>query len=107
MKNKQMPQGIYEQVINEEIKEKLEALDVDKYLIEKESIDGEEAKTILLNYISLVIKNHYDFIIVDEFHHAEAPSYTSFLIIISPSATTERMDGKMFLRDLMGKWQQK
>lgn len=62
MKNKQMAQGIYEQVINEEIKEKLKALDVDKYLIEKESIDVEEAKTVLSNYISLVIKKSLRFI---------------------------------------------
>jgi superfamily II DNA or RNA helicase len=62
MKDKQMAQGIYEQVINEEIKEKLKALDVDKYLIEKESIDVEEAKTVLSNYISLVIKKSLRFI---------------------------------------------
>lgn len=62
MKNKQMAQGIYEQVINKEIKEKLKALDVDKYLIEKESIDVEEAKTVLSNYISLVIKKSLRFI---------------------------------------------
>jgi superfamily II DNA or RNA helicase len=42
----------------------------------------------------------YDFVIVDEFHHAEAPSYTALLEHLEPAellgltATPERMDGQ-------------
>jgi len=45
----------------------------------------------------------YDFIIVDEFHHAEAPSYRRLLeyyepkILLGLTATPERMDGKNVL----------
>ncbi len=45
----------------------------------------------------------YDFIIVDEFHHAEAPSYQKLLnyyqpkILLGLTATPERMDGKNVL----------
>jgi superfamily II DNA or RNA helicase len=46
----------------------------------------------------------YDFIIVDEFHHAAAPSYQALLayykpqILLGLTATPERMDGKDILR---------
>jgi hypothetical protein len=49
-------QGIYEQVIYEDLKNKLKELDLEKYLIEKETIDVEEAKTLLTSYISSVVK---------------------------------------------------
>ena len=48
-------------------------------------------------------KNYYDFIIIDEFHHAAAPSYQSLLsyyepkILLGMTATPERMDGKSVL----------
>ncbi|MFC4411816.1 DUF3427 domain-containing protein [Chungangia koreensis] len=48
-------------------------------------------------------KDFYDFIIVDEFHHAEAPSYKRLLsyyepqILLGLTATPERMDGKDIL----------
>lgn len=38
-------QGVYEQLINKDIKEKLKQLNLDTYLIEKENLDVEEAKT--------------------------------------------------------------
>ncbi|WP_291549162.1 hypothetical protein [Clostridium sp. HMP27] len=41
--------GVYEQVINKELKAKLKELDLDKYFLEKEAIDVEEAKTVLSN----------------------------------------------------------
>ncbi|WP_027417991.1 DEAD/DEAH box helicase [Aneurinibacillus terranovensis] len=56
-----------------------------------------------LNSLRLVDKtsrNFYDFIIVDEFHHAAAPSYQALLnyyepqILLGLTATPERMDGK-------------
>ena len=44
-------------------------------------------------------RSHYDVVIVDEFHHAEAPSYAALLEHVEPqellglTATPERMDG--------------
>lgn len=49
-----LKEGVYEQLINKEIKSKLKELSLDKYLIEKEELDVEEAKTILSAYISSV-----------------------------------------------------
>ena len=46
----------------------------------------------------------YDYIVVDEFHHAEAPTYGDFLEYVQPdillglTATPERMDGKDILK---------
>ncbi len=48
-------------------------------------------------------KDYYDFIIVDEFHHAAAPSYEKLLnyyepqILLGLTATPERMDGRSIL----------
>lgn len=48
-------------------------------------------------------EDFYDFIIIDEFHHAEAPSYQKLLsyyqpnILLGLTATPERMDGKDIL----------
>ncbi|MDD6346731.1 MAG: DUF3427 domain-containing protein, partial [Lachnospiraceae bacterium] len=48
-------------------------------------------------------KDYYDFIIVDEFHHAAAPTYRGLLnhfepkILLGLTATPERMDGKSVL----------
>ena len=47
--------------------------------------------------------DYYDFIIVDEFHHAAAPTYQALLnhfkpnILLGLTATPERMDGKSIL----------
>ncbi|SFP26511.1 Helicase conserved C-terminal domain-containing protein [Ruminobacter amylophilus] len=60
-----------------------------------------------LNSKSLTEKltpDYYDFIIVDEFHHAAAPSYQKLLSYFTPkillglTATPERMDGEDILR---------
>ncbi len=46
----------------------------------------------------------YDYVVVDEFHRAEAPTYVNFLeyaqpdILLGLTATPERMDGKDILR---------
>ncbi len=51
----------------------------------------------------------YDFIIVDEFHHAEAPSYQILLdyykpkILLGLTATPERMDGKNVIERFDGR----
>jgi superfamily II DNA or RNA helicase len=48
-------------------------------------------------------EDYYDFIIVDEFHHAAAPTYQKMLehfhpkILLGLTATPERMDGKSIL----------
>ncbi len=55
-------EGVYEQLINKELKERLKELNLDKYLIEKENLDVEEAKTILSAYISSVVKKALRFI---------------------------------------------
>jgi hypothetical protein len=38
-----LKQGVYEQLINEDIKKKLKALNIDEYFLEKEPLDVEEA----------------------------------------------------------------
>lgn len=49
---------------------------------------------------SITTPDHYDFIIIDEFHHAAAPSYEELLtyyqprILLGLTATPERPDGK-------------
>lgn len=57
-----LKQGIYEQIINQDLKQKLQQLNINQYLIEKESLDVEEAKTILSTYISSIIKKALRFI---------------------------------------------
>jgi superfamily II DNA or RNA helicase len=57
-----LKEGVYEQLINKELKEKLRELNIDKYLIEKESLDVEEAKVVLSAYISSVVKKALRFI---------------------------------------------
>lgn len=56
------------------------------------------------NLISMTSSDHFDFIIVDEFHHAAAPSYQRMLsyykpkILLGLTATPERMDGRNILQ---------
>jgi HKD family nuclease len=57
-----LKEGVYEQLINKELKEKLKELNLDRYLIEKEDLDVEEAKTHLSAYISSVVKKALRFI---------------------------------------------
>lgn len=59
--------------------------------------------------ISKTSKDFYDYIIIDEFHHAAAPSYQKLLayyqptILLGLTATPERMDGKDVLRYFDGR----
>jgi superfamily II DNA or RNA helicase len=59
--------------------------------------------------VALTSNSFYDFIIVDEFHHAKAPSYKALLehfkprILLGLTATPERMDGKDVLEYFDGK----
>ncbi|MFD2670942.1 DUF3427 domain-containing protein [Marinicrinis sediminis] len=56
-----------------------------------------------LNLTEKISPTFYDYIVVDEFHHAAAPSYQKLLAFVQPSillgltATPERMDGKEIL----------
>ena len=55
------------------------------------------------DFTSKTTKDFYDYIIVDEFHHAAAPTYQKLLnyynpkILLGLTATPERMDGKNIL----------
>jgi superfamily II DNA or RNA helicase len=51
----QLSNGIYEQVINDYISNKLKSLD-ESWKPEKDKIDIEDSKTILANYLSLIIR---------------------------------------------------
>ena len=51
---KLLKQGLYEQVINQEILEQLNSLDQDKFIINRSGLDKEEAKAILSQYIAQV-----------------------------------------------------
>lgn len=55
------------------------------------------------DFVAKTSENFYDYIIVDEFHHAAAPTYQKLLTYYKPevllglTATPERMDGKSIL----------
>lgn len=55
------------------------------------------------DFTTKTVPEFYDYIIVDEFHHAKAPSYQNLLeyyqpqILLGLTATPERMDGKNIL----------
>ena len=57
-----MKEGIYEQVINKEILEQLNKLEQENFIIDKDKIDKEEAKVILSQYISRVIRKSLNYI---------------------------------------------
>lgn len=54
-------------------------------------------------FVDKIAPDFYDYIVVDEFHHAAAPSYQTLLeyyqpkILLGLTATPERMDGKSIL----------
>ena len=57
-----LKEGLYEQVINKEILEQLNNLEQEKFIIDKDQIDKEEAKAILSQYISQVIRKSLNYI---------------------------------------------
>ena len=69
-----------------------------KYLDDLDNISDANEDRITLT------ANFYDYIIVDEFHHAAAPTYQKLLeyykpkILLGLTATPERMDGKSVLK---------
>lgn len=57
-----MKEGLYEQIINKEILEQLNNLEQEKFIIDKDKIDKEEAKAILSQYITQVIRKSLNYI---------------------------------------------
>ena len=57
-----LKEGLYEQVINTEIKQYLNELENEKFIIDKSNIDKEEAKVVLSQYISKVIRKSLNYI---------------------------------------------
>ena len=55
-------EGIYEEIINEKLREELIQLEQKGYLIEKEAMDVEEARKILATYISSITRKALKFI---------------------------------------------
>ena len=55
-------QGIYEEIINRQLKEELELLDGTSFDIEKGSLDVEEARKFLSSYISLITRKALKYI---------------------------------------------
>lgn len=62
-----------------------------------------------LDYLDVIEEDYYDFVVIDEFHHAAAKSYQKLLSRIKPkvllglTATPERMDGKNVLEYFDGR----
>jgi superfamily II DNA or RNA helicase len=57
-----LKQGIYEEIINQKLKNQLAGLDINSYDIGKERIDVEEARKLLSSYISLVTRKALKFV---------------------------------------------
>ncbi|WP_040285941.1 DUF3427 domain-containing protein [Sporosarcina koreensis] len=51
-----MQEGLYEQLINERVKQELASLSSDAFAIEKESLEEAEARVVLASYVSAVTK---------------------------------------------------
>ena len=51
-----------QQIINEEVLENLNELDKEKYIIDKEKLDNEEARAILAQYIESVIRKALNYV---------------------------------------------
>lgn len=56
------PLGIYEEIINEKLKEYLSALDHEKFHVTRENLDVEEARKVLSNYISIVTRKALNYV---------------------------------------------
>src|SRR5699024_6750109 len=67
-----MKEGIYEEIINREIKQELLTLETNTYAIEKEGLDVEEARKFLAAYISNVTRKALDYVRGSERNDEEA-----------------------------------
>ena len=57
-----LKEGLYEQVINDEIRKQLNDLEEDKFIVKETNIDKEEAKVILSQYVTKVIRKSLNYI---------------------------------------------
>ena len=55
-------EGLYEQIINEEVINNLNGLNKDDYIIDTEKIDNEEARALLSQYIESVIRRSLNYV---------------------------------------------
>ena len=62
MEGSKLKEGLYEQIINKEIQQQLNNLEQEKFIIDKDKIDKEEAKAILSQYISQIIRKSLNYI---------------------------------------------
>ena len=62
MEGAKLKEGLYEQIINKEIQQQLNNLEQEKFIIDKDKIDKEEAKAILSQYISQIIRKSLNYI---------------------------------------------
>ena len=62
MEGAKLKEGLYEQIINKEIQQQLNNLEQEKFFIDKDKIDKEEAKAILSQYISQIIRKSLNYI---------------------------------------------
>src|SRR5699024_8773742 len=67
-----LKQGLYEEIINREIKQELLALDEATYAIEKKNLDAEEARKFLAAYISNVTRKALEYVRGEERDDKEA-----------------------------------
>jgi len=67
-----LKKGLYEEIINREIKQELLTLDDDTYAIEKGNLDVEEARKFLAAYISNVTRQALDYVRGAERNNEEA-----------------------------------
>ena len=66
-----LKEGLYQQVIKKEILQQLENIEQENFIIDKDKIDKEEAKSILSQYISQVIRKSLKYIIDKEIEDSE------------------------------------
>lgn len=57
-----LKQGIYEEIINQKLKQEMRDLDITTFDIGKEKLDVEEARKLLSSYISLVTRKALRFV---------------------------------------------
>src|SRR5699024_8000182 len=67
-----LKEGIYEEMINQQLKEDLHELDKEEFDIETENLDVEEARKFLSTYISTVTRKALKYVRDEESDHKEA-----------------------------------
>ncbi|MFJ8262936.1 DUF3427 domain-containing protein [Rummeliibacillus sp. NPDC094406] len=67
-----LKQGLYEEIINQKLKDELLELDTDTFVVGKEKMDVEEAQKILASYISLITRKALKFVRDNETNDRDA-----------------------------------